>query len=536
MTELQFTQSIEHEGTADAGNTDTATATAPLYINLVLSDPEVALAAREYAEGRPRTEFLQTALKIGVLSLRTARGVIDGDAVRKEGERLMTSLSERLNGWRDGMERQVLSSLGTYFDPKTGLFVDRVERLVKSDGELATLMQNQVQGAQQTLSKLFEQFIAENTQLLQVLDPSEENQLVLTMKKAVDSVMQAANLQVVSQFSLDNKDGALCRFLGELTTKHGDLHEALSKKMTDVVGEFSLDRPDSALSRLVKQVETSQRNVSSQLSLDNPDSSLSRMQQMLHDHHKQNLEATNQLSHTLSLAVSQLQTRREEAAKSTLHGLAFEEAVGNQIRQMASAVGDVLEDVGASTGVIPNSKVGDFVITIGPEKAAAGARVVWEAKASGAYDLVKTLAEADVARRNRQAGVCVFVLSEKTAQSSIPRFARYGHDIVLRWHEDDPASDVWLKAASMVASALSVRAASHDKQDAASFKILDGAIERIRKQIEGFEEIRKSAATSKSSAEKILDRGRIMEEGLMAQVNALSDEIAKLKVRADEPE
>lgn len=511
-----------------------STVATPLYVNMVLSDPEVILAAREYPDGRARTEFLQTALKIGVLSLRTARGVIDGDAVRKEGERLMTALSERLNGWRDGMERQVLSSLGTYFDPKTGLFIDRVERLVKSDGELATLMQSQVTDAQRTLSNLFESFIKENTQLLQALDPSEENQLIGSMKKAVDGVIQAANLQVVSQFSLDNKDGALTRFLGELTSKHGDLTEALSKKMSNVVEEFSLDKADSALSRLVKRVEISQSTVTSQLSLDNPESALSRMQLMLQEQHKQTIEVTNQLSETLKIAVSQLQTRRTEAAKSTQHGLDFEQAVGHELRQIAAASGDVLEDVGTSTGIIPNNKVGDFLQTVGPEKAASGARIVWEAKASAAYDLAKTLAEADVARRNRQAGVCIFVHSEETATPSIPTFARYGMDLVLRWNESDPSTDVWLKAAAMVATALSVRAASHDKKDAASFKVVDGAIERIRKQIEGFEEIRKSATTSKSAAEKILERGRIMEETLVSQVTTIVDEFDKLKARGPE--
>ncbi len=272
----------------------------------------------------------------------------------------------------------------------------------------------------------------------------------------------------------------------------------------------------------------------SQLSLDNPESALSRMQLMLQEQHKQTLEATNQLSSSLNLAVSQLQVRKAEAARSTIHGVDFEAAVGEQIRQLADAAGDVFEEVGASTGVIPNSKVGDFVLTVGPEKAATGARIVWEAKASASYDLPKTLAEADVARRNRNAGVCIFVHAARTAQPGIPAFARYGHDIVLRWNEEDPATDLWLRAASMVASALSVRAAAHDRKDAASFKVVDGAIERIRKQIEGFEEIRKSATTSQSAAGKILERGRIMEDALISQVATLADEMAKLKARSGE--
>jgi septation ring formation regulator EzrA len=88
---------------------------------------------------------------------------------------------------------------------------------------------------------------------------------------------------------------------------------------------------------------------------------------------------------------------------------------------------------------------------------------------------------------------------------------------------------VWLEAALSVAHALSVKAASHDKQDAASFEKIDKAIERIRKHIEGFDEINTTANTVKTSAEKILTRARIMQEGLSTQIQAVIDEVLKLK-------
>lgn len=522
--------------TTDArrGDNDAGMRHEPFYVNLVISDPEVILAAGEYAEGRPRTDFLLTALKIGVLSLRAARGVVDGDMVRKEGEHLMEQLGERLNGWRKVFEERVAGSLSHYFDPKQGMFVERVERLVHSDGDLANIMKIQVQSAEQSLGKVFEQFIGENSQLLKVLDPSGENQLVQTMQRTLDSVIQAQNAAILQQFSLDNKGGALTRFLGELEAKHGNLNTALSKNMAEVVAEFSLDRPDSALSRLVQRVETAQRSLTSELSLDNEASALSRLQKMLEDNHKEQVAMANRLSESLNVAISQLQARREEAAKSTRHGLEFEASVGDQLRAVCEAAGDVVQDCGTTTGLIPNKKVGDFVVTIGPEKAAANAKIVIEAKESASYDLAATLEEADVARRNRGAGVCVFVHSERTAQPGIPAFSRYGHDIVVRWHAEDPGTDVWLKAALMVATAMSVRAATHDRQDAASFQVVDGAIARMRKQIEGFEVIRTSANTSSSAAGKILERAKIMEENMLSQLDALCQEVVKLKARQDQ--
>ena len=141
----------------------------------------------------------------------------------------------------------------------------------------------------------------------------------------------------------------------------------------------------------------------------------------------------------------------------------------------------------------------------------------------------RTLEEADVARSNRQAEVCVFVHSTKTAPASIPTFKRYGRDIVVQWNPDDDDNDVWLEAALSVANALSVKAASHDKKDAASFEKIDKAIERIRKFIEGFDEINTTANTVKNSAEKILTRARIMQDGLSTQIQAVIDEVLKLK-------
>ncbi|MBA2962535.1 MULTISPECIES: hypothetical protein [Ramlibacter] len=504
----------------------------PAIVTFAVNDPEVLLALGEYPEGSARTNFLVTALKVGVLSLKAARGTLDTDTVRREGDRLMEQLGERLNAWRGKFEERVTGSLSHYFDPKEGLFVERVDRLTKADGELATVVRQQVRDAEQSLSKVFDQFIGENSLLLKALDPSGDNQLIANLQRTLDAVVQAQNVSILNQFSLDNKEGALVRFLSELTSKHGDLNKALSEDMQSVVAEFSLDKPDSALSRLVGQVEATQRRLTAELSLDSENSALKRMYLMLQEHQRINVEQNTRLAETLNAAVQALQARREESLKSTRHGLEFEAALGDHLRGLVAAGGDLAQDTGATTGLIPNCKVGDHLITIGPEKVAAGARIVVEAKESASYDLNKTIEEAEVARRNRSAGVCVFVHSTRTAHGSIPVFARYGHDIVVRWDAEDPAGDVWLQAALMVATALSVKAATHGKQDAASFDKIDKAIERVRKHIEGFEEINTSATTVQKSAERILKRAKLMEEGLAGQVESIVEEFLKLKDRA----
>ena len=506
-----------------------STSVEPTIVTLAVSDPEVLLALADYPEGPARTTFLVTSLKVGVLALKAARGTLDSDTLRREGDRVMEELGTRLNNWRGQFEKRVLGSLTHYFDPQEGAFNERIHRLTKADGELATVVKVQVGEAQATLARVFDQFIGENSQLFKMLDPAGDNQLVMALQRSLAAVVQSQNEAILGQFSLDNKQGALVRFLGELALKHGDLTTALSRNMEAVVGEFSLDREDSALSRLVSRVESAQRSLTSELSLDNEDSALKRLHRMLETYQTTMLRQQLDLASRLDSAIQSMNARREEAAKSTRHGTEFEDILAEHLRGLVKDGGDILQETGATTGLKPNCKVGDYVITIGPDKLAAGARIVIEAKESGSYDLGRTLEEADVARSNRQAEVCVFVHSTKTAPAGIPTFKRYGRDIVVQWNPDDDDNDVWLEAALSVANALSVKAASHDKKDAASFEKIDKAIERIRKHIEGFDEINTTANTVKNSAEKILTRARIMQEGLSTQIQAIMDEVLKLK-------
>ena len=506
----------------------------PTIVTFAVSDPDVLLALSECPDGLARTNFLVTALKVGVLALKAARGTLDSDTLRREGDRVMEELGTRLNTWRSTFEERVTGSLAHYFDPQAGTFVDRVNRLTRDDGELATIVRRQVAEAQTTLARVFEQFVGENSQLLRALDPAGDNKLIVALRATLDGAVQTQNEAILAQFSLDNKGGALVRFLGELTARHGDLNQALSRDMAAVVAEFSLDKEDSALSRLVSRVETAQKSLTAELSLDNENSALLRLHRMFQDHQNTMLRQHLELAARLDTAIQSMNTRREEAAKSTRHGLEFEETLGDHLRRLVATGGDVFQETGSTTGLKPNCKVGDYVITIGPDKIAAGARIVIEAKESAAYDLTRSLEEAEVARNNRQAEICVFVHSTRTAPPGIPTFQRFGQDLVVRWNPDDDANDMWLEAALMVATALSVKAASHGKADAASFEKIDKAVERVRKALEGFEEVNTSANTIRSSAEKILNRARIMQETLSTQVQGVVEEILKLKASAAE--
>ncbi len=179
--------------------------------------------------------------------------------------------------------------------------------------------------------------------------------------------------------------------------------------------------------------------------------------------------------------------------------------------------------------MIRASKVGDFVVTLPPESAAAGARIVVEAKESASYSLSSTLTEADEARRNRSAGICLFIHSASTAPAGLEPLSKYGNDVIVIWDPENPATDVVLLAGYLTAKALSLRAAQRSRDEAANFEKIDKAIEALRKQLAGFDEMNTTSETIKNGALKMLDRVRIMKADIEKQVEILSDQITAVK-------
>ena len=371
----------------------------------------------------------------------------------------------------DRLIDQLGSALNQYFDPKTGLFQSRVAALTSDGGEIATLMKTHVAEAQRQYS---------------------------TMPVAIQEVMQQAGNSITAQFSLDDPQSALSRLVRDLTASHGTLTGDLGNRMGAVMNEFSLDKPDSALSRL--KAELNGQLV--QLGV-----------------------AQRDFQVEVSGLLAGLAAKKEAEAKSTTHGIVFEENVGNVLKALAQ--GDIVEDCGTTTGTIRNSKVGDFVVTIGADNIAAGAKIVVEAKESTSYTMTSTLAEADEAKRNRGADICLFIHSAKTSPVS-ELLTRQGNDIIVKWDAD--GDDLALRAGYLLAKALSVRTAVKTGAEAASFQAIDKSVEVVRKQIEGFSEITTSGETIQNGATKILNRARIMKAELEKQLEILGNEINLVRV------
>ncbi len=500
-----------------------------LRLELLIDDPESIAALVGYPEGRERSRFVRTALRIGILALNQAQGRFDSESMRNEGDRLVREMESRLADYRRQTESLLTSTLEDYFDPQNGRFNERVERLVRQDGELEKLMRSQIEQTERTLADTLTRHVGADSTLMQHLAPGESNRFLASLREHVEETLSTQADAILREFSLDNSQGALARLVRELKDKHGEAADGLKARIGEVVQEFSLDNDQSALSRLVKRVEEAQGRISSEFSLDAENSALARMKREL----TQMIEAQNRAAQEFQTqvvsALDAMRARKAAEAASTTHGHDFQQDGFVILQDLATRAGDIAEDTGSSVGLIPRSKVGDAVVTLGADNAAAGARIAVEFKEDASYTLKTTLEEIDTARKNRDAGVGLFVHSRRTAPSGLETLARHGNDIVVIWDAEDESTDPYLKAGFMAAKALTVRARLENAERTADFQAIDKSLTEIQRQVKYLDEIRTWSSTIKNNAEKVIDRVERMQKALDGELETLGQQVEQLK-------
>ncbi|MEL7489511.1 MAG: hypothetical protein AAGJ73_02235 [Pseudomonadota bacterium] len=500
-----------------------------LTLDLAIDDPEVQAFLRTAPEGRRRDKLALTALRIGVLALKQAQGQIDATRVRDEGERLLTEMGSALSAHRETVSTEINRTLKDYFDPQSGRFAERVERLVKKDGDLERALREQVAGDGSSLVKTLSDYTGPESPIMRAIDPTSENGLAQSVAKSVEESAAAQTEAILKEFSLDHDNSALSRTIRELTQKHGAAGEALQKQVADAVSEFSLDREDSALSRLVQRVDRAQKLINDEFSLDRDGSALARMRKEMLDQ----IEAFAMKQTTFQADVmerlTEMAARKAEALRSTAHGDDFEATLLSFVQEIAQKADDIATPVGATTGVIRNCKKGDIVIEIGPENRAAGAKIVIEAKQDASYTVQKAREEIETGRKNRSADIGLFVFSKRTAPEGLDPLRRIDNDIFIIWDEEDEASDWILRAAISLAKAMAVRAGEDAAGKAADFDAIEKAVRAVEKQAGALEELATWGATTRKTGDKIETKARRMREALEKEVALLDESLAGLR-------
>jgi hypothetical protein len=500
-----------------------------LPLELTVNDPDTIRELLTFQEGEQRERYALNALRIGVLALRQARGQIDADVVRRESERLLSELNERLGSHAQSVHECVADSLKQYFDPKDGRLQERIDRLIGRDGELESLLRRQIGDQDSQLTKTLSAHVGSESPLMRVLSPDQSRGVLGAIREAVEQQLTSQRDQVLNQFSLDNKEGALSRFIAELSQQQSSLSGELSVKIDRVVREFTLDEKDSALSKLVHRVDDAHQKIASQFSLDNDGSALARMKNELQSLISEHRHDSQRFQSEVREALAAMSTRRQEIQRSTRHGDEFDQAAFAFVQHEAQGKGDIASSVGATTGLIKNCKKGDAVIELGPESAAPGQRIVVEAKEVQQYQLADAREYIETARQNRGALVGVFVYSKRTAPEGMDPLQRLGNDIFVAWDAEDPTTDPFFRAALHLARALCVRQRIEAQEVKVDFTEIERAILMVEKQSGSLEEVERWTKTIQSSSEKILDRIRVARTSFERQVALLSEKTEALK-------
>lgn len=528
----------------------------PVVLEILVSDHDSLTELFQKAEGRERNEYALAALRIGLLSLRHARGQIDAEAVKHEGERLLLDLNHVLEKSRNEMNDMLTTTLKDYFDPKSGRFQERVDRLIGKDGELEQVLRRQIGSDGSELAATLASHIGESSPLMKLINPEESNGLVSSIRSAIEGVVQAEQDRILGEFSLDNKQGALSRLVGELTEESGELKKELAEEVQHIVEEFSLDKEDSALSRLVRRVEAAEETITKEFSLDEKDSALSRLSAVVKgakeaidanltldsdnsalsrlkrelvailERHE---EKVGSFQTSVQKALEAMKAQREEASRSTAHGRQFEDVVAEFIERESQKASDIASRTGSTTGSIRNCKVGDLVVELGAECTAAGERFVVEAKEHASYTVAKARAELEMARKNRDAAVGLFIFSEKTKPEGLDSFLRDGNDVFVVWDADRVESDVILRAGLSLAKALCVRQARERQAEDGNWDNMDTAILALEQEAKRLTSMKTWTETIQSNSDKILDEVRKMAANLEKQIGVLRESVAALK-------
>lgn len=488
-----------------------------LELKLTVSDPEV-VAELSKRTGRERDEYALTALRVGILALRQAGGLVDAEKLKKEGELILKELEKKLQKHASDLDRDLTDELERYFAPDSGHFNERVRALVAEDGELAKVLQSHLVGDTSLLARQLASAVGENSPLMRHLDPENKKGLVESIARAAEERLNEQGKKVLGEFDLNNEQGALKRLITQIETN------------------FNPNDPKTALGVLKKALVDTQEQIRKDLSLDSDNSALSNLHGKLKKQIDDLVERQGKFQTEVASVLAELRGAKKERAVSPSGGFDFEALAGDALRGRMHG-DEVFESVGETTGLVARSKVGDHVQTLGADSAASGAKIVYECKRADNYTKAKALAELDEARRNRGAEVGVFVLAASSLRDNAKMQAEFGHsltrqgnDILVVWDPEDQSSNVNLDAAVTLARALAVRErAETDPSADVDWDAVDKAINGVQRQIDYIDDMGGWCNNIKRDSEKIADRLEKMKKDLNRELERLTEQIESLR-------
>lgn len=495
-----------------------------LELCLRVTDPEV-LAELMGREPEERQRFSLVALRVGVLAVRQASGSLDGETLRAEGQRLIDSMRQHL----EQNDQRLRQEIARFFDGRDGSVTQRLERLIRKDGELDRVLAQHVgPEATSSLARTLTMTVGEGSPLLKLLSPQQRDGLLARIEGLVTKALSEQGERVTRAFTLDDPKSPLSRLISQITDANGRLRAELTQDVAKLREIFSQDDESSLLARMLREIEGTSRKVSESLTLDSADSELSRLQRSITEVVTRLEEGQQQVL----VAVEALKARRDEEVRSPRNGLDFQAALADVVAREAVRLQDTFEDVNAKTGLLPRSKKGDLIIELGAETSAPGAKIVFEAKDVQGFGLKDARKELADARANRGAELGIFVFSRATAPAGLEPIARHERDLFVVWDQDDPSTDLALRMAISLARAMAVGARASANKTEVSLAEMEKVIEAVTKDMKTLDDLAKTARSVQESGGKLVDQAGKLKVSLQRQLDRLQEHVGGLRAEA----
>src|SRR5690606_6317570 len=121
---------------------------------------------------------------------KQARGQLDGETLRREGAELLSQVQFALSAHQTELRSTLASSLKEYFDPQSGRFHERVDRLLKKDGELESLLSRKLTGDDSELRRTLSEHVGRDSSLFKLLSPNESEGLFTSLKSTLEEELE----------------------------------------------------------------------------------------------------------------------------------------------------------------------------------------------------------------------------------------------------------------------------------------------------------------------------------------------------------
>lgn len=187
-----------------------------IRLDLEVTDPEVIAELERRPEGEERDRYALSALRVGVLSLRMAGGEVEAAAIKREGQALIADIRDLLTKRATKLSEGMAAEFGKYFDKESGVLTQRLDSLVKGDGELERVLTKYVGEDDSVVAKALARQLGKDSPIFKLLSPTDSAGLRAQVEETLKEELAEQRKKIVGEFDLNEEGSALSRLVNKV--------------------------------------------------------------------------------------------------------------------------------------------------------------------------------------------------------------------------------------------------------------------------------------------------------------------------------